>query len=37
MERIVEFANTVKIEDVAETLQRQIDCNGTLPRRASGG
>ena len=37
VERIVEFANTVKIEDVAETLQRQIDCNWDIAQEGLRG
>ena len=33
----MEFANTVKIEDVAETLQRQIDCNWDIAQEGLRG
>ena len=37
VERIVEFADTVKIEDVQPVLQRQIDCNTAIAREGLQG
>lgn len=37
VEGIVEFAETARIEDVRETLQRQIDCNTAIARQGLTG
>ena len=37
VERIVEFANEVAIDDVKETLQRQIDCNLAISKEGLSG
>lgn len=37
VEGIIEFADTADIEDVRETLQRQIDCNTAIAREGLSG